>query len=60
MDVTDDSERASTGPWVVGFMPWFGGAEDEREPPSTATSTLAIYGDTEQKDVLIRNSVEGI
>lgn len=50
MDVMDDSERASTGPWVVVvLMPWFGGAEDERESPSTATSTLAIYGDTEQK-----------
>ena len=40
MVVTDDSERASTGPWA---MPWFGGAEDETGFPSTAASTLAIY-----------------
>lgn len=49
MGVMDDRERASTGPWVIVFMPWFGGAEDERESPSTATSTLAIYGDIQQR-----------
>ena len=38
--MTDDSERASTGPWA---MPWFGGAGDETGFPSTAASTLAIY-----------------
>lgn len=54
MGVMDDRERASTGPWVIVFMPWFGGAEDERESPSTATSTLAIYGDLEQKGELVQ------
>ena len=48
--VTDDSERASTGPWA---MPWFGGAGDETGFPSTAASTLAIY-----REVLARRGMD--